>query len=351
MGTSCSSVHIFYGGHPSRQTHKDASQAIESYLENIDEPRGTDQSFYLATTGNNKWCSIYMDTIDNFDELAKYLSKALDRPVISLLMIDSDSLILALFELGKCQSRLMNQEAKEDAPKLKPIENLDGWTALLKRPASIKTIPALWKSTPESGIDSLIKFSGLIDLPTEHSLSMGYDLEPDEMPFEKVTFECRPKKRNQARVIAENYTIPESLEIFTIQKKSFSLYFRVTGSNSQGLTVGVAGDLVKQGCVKVETVSVEMTYPNSRIETPSYFEAKRFRALKTNKGAALVATFEDIDLPSSGSEGPASLGAANLHLTFPKPGNGTLYFLIFRKDAPDSPAYWETELAIFSADE
>lgn len=149
MGTFINNLHVFVGDHAAEKTFSDALAVIRQHMQaagyrEVSALAEAQAVVTIASNETDRWVSIYHDLWEDVSALAVRLSQSLDHPTLQLMVGDSDSLSMTLYEKGQATATYSDWANIDQLPK-QITGNAEEWHSIMPAGTSVEALKAAWQ--------------------------------------------------------------------------------------------------------------------------------------------------------------------------------------------------------------
>ncbi len=263
------------------------------------------------------WIAVYDEATEDQDEtklseLAERLTAALDTTAITVLMHDSDVLLLSLFERGRRVARY-DSNPKYFGGKSAPLD-LDRWTPLLSAGHTKGELARAMREEKVFAEETLERLAVLFGIqPLAVGQGFAY-ADPTDARYEALGFRnaVRPKHERAAtgppRFEAGSRPLAIEGSVGMPVRTGFGV--RNAGGAGKGLDVVVWGEPIARRLVEVRDVQLVIGFVDGR-GTGEYPVVEPQRRAAQDGAEMEVASFPDAELPAGPAGHPVALAGIN----------------------------------------
>lgn len=309
MGTFLSNIQIYAGDESglevcSRLVELIREQLSADYVEVDPSREEVDRLIHVGCVENCRWITLYDDGQDTL-RAAQQLSGVLDKAAVSVVLVDSDVLLLNLYEDGEeldAYNSDPDYAAEEPiTPKMRKemLGHPERWRAFLTGDATLEQLRQAWDSQSIFADSILHATAGLFGMHLDHVIELIKSMPDEKGEFTRLAF--RYKHTPAYRVPAEgpprfeiaSYS-PEPVltqgDIFDIHLSAYN-----RGASGKGLDIVLWGEAIEQSYIEVEKGRVFLVEQPDKMVDITFQETEG--RVKGENTQLLVGGLADIQLP------------------------------------------------------
>lgn len=377
MGSFFTNVHI-------RRGPKASLEIIEATLDKLAKKKGlvrcaenaakVDRTIIIRS-GDGPWIGVYDEATedqdsDKLDALGKALSESTQSSVVSVLVHDSDVLLLGLFEKGKKVDQYDSHPEYFTGlePSKKTLEHAAGkpksWKHLLAPGTSPEKLAAIWGEEKLFAEETLAQVAQCLDCPAGR-MSVGFNyLEKDTIPANELrivryALTKRPAHEKSAEGpprftsnFPAEFAIPTPRhELAVGDELRIGVTCTNTGGAGEGACIRVWGDALDKGLVEITSFELLIGNPlggakHQHLEPIAAsddrgkgWKADAITPIPAGIKGGLAALTADVDWRAMQQVMFQAQVHVNVVGQVKAPGQGRLHTAIFPKNGVEEQAY------------
>lgn len=263
----------------------------------VENEEEADKSVIISICNNSPWVSIYDEEgthdLTMLIELGEELTKQQGTTCFSVLILDSDYIVLGYYKEGKLLEQMSNLSLLIDLETEKP----EIWAELTPN-RSFEEIKKAWKYNVFSTKNFLKDFSKLINIPPSRLLRDYYTLHKEDSCINTLLhFVDKEKKEREAitKSVSLNMLIREgSTKIKPFHSHKMKWLMTNFGESSQGLEILVSGKAIDK--LYLVPSRAKISYYKEGENKKEYI-SEFMRTSQKHKGKVFYISLPDLFIP------------------------------------------------------
>lgn len=265
----------------------------------VDREEDVDKTVIVSQSGDFPWLAIYDEEFEGQslrkqNSLSSELSKKFATNVLSVLVNDSDSLYVRLYEKGRIRDTLSNISKKTDFTENKP----EVWSNLLTNKFTFKDIQNAWQNRSLFVENFLSEFAQYINIDSSKIMT-GYEYLHQENPAEGIKLHFAQKVRKSVPDLGPTrffmFARPSQIYIKCGENCTKGWMLFNLGASSKGIEILIGGVGTEQDILIPRTVRVRY-FENTGIGKTEV-EATFKETVSTTGEKIFYVRLEDIYVP------------------------------------------------------
>jgi len=273
-----------------------AVEEAKKYFELTTDKETADKSLLLSFKNKSEWLSIYDETTEDqnlksLKKLAAKFSRKFKTVALAILVNDSDSFYLGLYENGKLLDALNNFKGDIRFDK----SEKEAWAKILKKEYSFSDIIEVWKNKGlfvENFLKEIVSYFGI---ETSEALTgFNYSMEEDigNKTLLSITDRAAAEEENLGPVKLAFYSGTFGITLEEEETKYCSCALVNEGLPSKGLRINLAGAALENKLLKPERVDMcySMDFYNIIVDATAELKEER----STNNERLFIAELPEL---------------------------------------------------------
>ena len=264
----------------------------------VENEEEADKSVIVSICNNSPWVSIYDEEgthdLTMLIELGEELTKQQDTTCFSVLILDSDYIVMGYYKNGKLLEQMSNLSLLIDLETEKP----EIWAELTPN-QSFEEIKKAWKYNVFSTTNFLKDFSKLINIPPSRLLRDYYTSHTEDSWINTLLhFVDKEKKEREAiteSVSLNLLTREGSTKIKTFHSCKMKWLITNFGESSQGLEVLVSGKAIEK--LYLIPSRAKISYYCTESESPKEYFSEFQTTRRNQKGKVFFISLPNLFIP------------------------------------------------------